>query len=325
MRRTRWIMGLTAVLFALAVVIAAPAQDLPLTEKATKKVIKAQDKLLKAAQKAQKRGDTAAVEQNVEDYAASARQLQESLASGQVADDDVPDVVERVDKATLKHVSVLEGLSTKFSCGTPDAQAACHGIERALEVSQRGHEAATAALTNHARVDLAGETLTKRSVRDAVKKNEALLRHAERAERRGDNRGVQQAVAQHARNTDQINQAIENGQVDTGEAVSVLERVDAATRKHLTVLERVHERCLERGHSCQGIERALEASRHGNEAATAALARTPAGARRAGRGGTTGRPSSVGRSRGQGPGGRPTGGRPGGSRPGGKPPRPPRP
>lgn len=305
---------------ALSLAFAAKALELgeePLTEKQVKNMLKENKRLLERAKEAQRRGDTATVEQNVAQYTANARELNEALARGQVEEADTIDVVERVDKATLKHVSVLEGLLEKVP------EQARPGIERALEVSQRGHDAATQALTSHARVELGNEALTDRAAKAAVKKNEMLLEHAKNAQKRGDSEAVQQAVEQYTRNTEQLNQAIENGRVDAAEAVSVLERVDAATRKHQAVLEGLLGKVPEQARP--GIERAMEKSRQGNIAATEALARTPAGARR------TGRPAEVGRPGTGRPdvGGPPAGGppRPGGPPAGGppKPPGPPRP
>ncbi len=316
MRRTRWFVLATAVVFALAVALAA--EELPLTEKAAQKAIKAQDKLLKAAEKAQQRGDTAGVERNVNDFAAQARTLQQRVESGQVNENDALDVAERVDQATLKHVAVLEGIFARFQCGTAEAHQGCRGIERALEVSRRGHDTATEAVLKHSEVNLGDESLNKRSTRRALERNEALLRHAERAQARGDNATVGRAAEQIAGNTEEINRAIENGQVDAGDAVSVLERVDAATSKHTAVLEGLLDRVPDQARPA--IERAIEKSRHGNMAATEALARTRAGDVQAGRPADAGaRGSASGRGASGPPSSRP--GPPSG-RPGGRPPRP---
>jgi len=316
MKRTSWFVLATALVFALAV--SAVAQELPLTEKAAQKSIRAQDKQLTAAEKAQQRGDDAAVERNLNEFATRARTLQQRVESGRVDEEDALDVAERVDQATLKHVAVLEGIFARFQCGTPEAHQGCRGIERALEVSRRGHDTATQAVLKHAEVSLGDESLNKRSTRRALERNEALLRHAERAERRGDSATLGRAAEQLARNTEEINRAIENGQVNPDDAVSVLERVDTATSKHTAVLEGLLERVPDQARPA--IERAIEKSRHGNMAATEALARNRAGDVQAGRpadagarGGTSGRGASG-----------PPSSRPGppGGRPSGRPPRP---
>lgn len=174
--------------------------------------------------------------------------------------------------------------------------------------------------------------LTEQEAKQTLKESRKLLTAAERAQKRGDTPAVEQNLAAFNERMTRLNEAVAAGRVDPAEAQTVLERVDAATRKHLRVLERVHERCRDRGRSCQGIERALEASRHGNQAATAALARHrsehPEHPQRTGRPGMQGQPGGMHRGE-RGPGvdrgpggGRPGGGRPGGSRPGGG--RPPR-
>lgn len=168
--------------------------------------------------------------------------------------------------------------------------------------------------------------LTEKEAKQALKESQQLLTAAEKAQKRRDTAAFEQNLAAFNERITRLNEAVAAGRVDPAEAQTVLERVDAATRKHLRVLERVHERCRDRGRSCQGIERALEASRHGNQAATAALARHrsehPEHPQRMGRPGMQGQPGGMHRGE-RGPGGgRPGGGRPGGGRPGGG--RPPR-
>jgi len=171
--------------------------------------------------------------------------------------------------------------------------------------------------------ELGEEPLTEKQVKDMLKENKRLLAAAEKAQKRGDTVAFENNLAAFNARMNRLNEAIGAGRVDPAKAQTVLERVNEATQKHLRVLERVHQRCQERGKSCQGIERAMERSRQGNLAATEALARTRAGEQRTGRPAevgrpSTGRPSVGGPARPSGPPTRPSG-------PPARPPRPPRP
>jgi hypothetical protein len=167
--------------------------------------------------------------------------------------------------------------------------------------------------------------LTAKQAKKELKEAHKQLKETERAQKRGDDAAMQRHLNQYRERMQRVNQSVVNDNIDPAEAHTVLERVDAATRKHQEVLARVHERCQERGKSCEGLERAMEASQRGNQAATEALARTPAAERRAGRPEATGQPGTTGRPDVSGQRG-PGGGRPGGSPPSGKPQsgRPPR-
>ena len=70
------------------------------------------------------------------------------------------------------------------------------------------------------------------------------------------------------------------GKVNESEMASVLDRVDHATRRHLSTLEGALSKVPNQARLA--IEHALRASMKGNESATSALSRTPAVADQAG-------------------------------------------
>lgn len=312
--RMRLLVGTATVALALAFGTAptAVAQDgESLSKKEAKKLLKKSEKDLKKAREAGKHAEEARrdAEKHVIRYTENLEQLNRALSSGNLDQGDLLEVAARVDEATLKHVPVLEGLLETVP------EEAKPAIERALEVSRTGHETATEAILNHGQVSLPAGLLTDQAARDAMEKNEVLLKHAERAQKRGDNAAVGRSVEQYTANIDAVSHAIEIGTVDEWEAVSVLDRVDRNTRRHLGVLEGLLGKVPEQARP--DIERAIQVSQRGNRAAVEALSRTPAAGVLTGRPGAVGSPAGVG--------GRPggvAGGKPGG-KPSGKPGGPP--
>jgi len=156
----------------------------PMTGKEAKKLLKSGEKSLKKAQDATARGNAPAAEESARGFATALGQVERALAQDNVRENDLVDVAARVDEATLKHIPVLEGLLTRVP------EQARPAIERALSVSRRGHDTATEAILRGGELSLPGGVLTDRSARDAMSRNEALLRHAERGRRHGDDQGV---------------------------------------------------------------------------------------------------------------------------------------
>lgn len=149
-----------------------------------------------------------------------------------------------------------------------------------------------------------------------MSKNEALAKLTERASQRGDTTTVRRGSEQYAANSEIVARAIEDDAVADSDPVSVLDRVSTNTSRHLAVLEGVLGRVP--AEARPAIERAIQASQRGRQAATTALSRTPAAGVVSGRPGSAGPPAGTGGR----PGGPPTGvpGPPGGKPPG----RPPR-
>ena len=296
--------GTTAVALLLALGAAPTTLALsnkPLSEKDTKKLLKASEKELKEARKASEQGKTEAAAHAAR-FTENLDRINNALASDEVRENDALDVAARVDEATLKHIPVLEGLLETVP------EQARPAIERALEASRRGHDTATEAILNHGQVSLPGGLLTDRTARQAMDKNEALLKQAERGRQRGDEAAVGRSVEQFTRNIDAVGRAIETDAVDQREAISVLDRVDRNTRRHVSVLEGLLGQVPEQARPA--IERAIQASQRGQQAATQALARTPAAGVQAGRPGAAGAPADIG-GRPTGAGGGPPSGTPG--------------
>jgi CBS domain-containing protein len=300
---------MVALALALATVPAVLAQDSPLTEKQAKKELGLSQKALKQAEAASRRADAADLAEQARQHSQAMERLNRALANGHVRESDALDVAARVDQATLRHIPVLEGL---LETAPAQAQPA---LLRALEASLTGHMVASQAVVNRGRPDLSG-ILTDRAARDAMRRNDALVENAERNQRAIEvltglldtvpaqaRPGIERALAasQTARdasvnqfgvNIGAIARAIEMDAVSESDAVSVFDRVDRNTRRHQGILEGLlgqvpHE-------AQQGILRALEASRKGNQAATAAIARTPAAGVASGRPGQAGPPSGIG-------------------------------
>ncbi|MFQ5694689.1 MAG: hypothetical protein ACE5HB_01735 [Terriglobia bacterium] len=309
---------LATVALALSVGVApgALAQEGPaLTGKDAKKLAKKTDKDLKKARKANQRAQEARrdVEKYVNRYTENLERMNRALAHGNLREEDALEVAARVDEATLKHEPILEGL---LETAPEQARPA---VERALAASRTGHDTATEAIVNHGRVSLPDGRLDSRAAQAAMRKNDALLRHAERARKRGDNGTMRRSVDQYTANMSAVSRAIESGGVEESEALSVLDRVDRNTRRHISTLEGLLGEVPEQAQA--GIQKALEASRKGNQAATAAISRTPAAGVQTGRAGSPRRPSGAGGSATAG-GGRPSG--VGGGASGGKRKGPPR-
>lgn len=257
-----------ALFLAFGTAPAALAQNgEPLTKKEAEKLLKQSEQSLKEAQRASKRGEVGQAAEHSVRYTETMDRLNSGLSASNMDngmnDLEALDVAERVGEATLKHESTLLEVLERV----PDQ--AKPAIERALEASLRGHETATEMVLNRGQVNLSEGVLTERGARDAMKKNEALLKHAERAQKRGDNAAVSRSVDQYAENMGSINLAIEQGRIDSSAAVSVLERVDWDTQRHISKLEGLKDDAPEQ--ALAGIDRSLEESARGHQMATQSL------------------------------------------------------
>lgn len=260
-----------------------------LSKKEAAKLLKQSKQELSAAKKAAAEQKAEEATAHAGQYTATMNRLSHGL--GRVEGKDAIEVAAKVDEATLKHTETLQEVLDKVP------QQARPAIQRAMEASRNGHDAATAALLDHAAVTLP-RGLDDRSARDAMEKNNQLLEHAQRAQERGDSKAVSQAVERYNQNMDRVNQALARGAVDSSDQASVLSRVDSATRRQTSVLQNLLGKVPQQAR--QGIEKALVMSQRGNAAATSALANTPAAGRNTGRPGTAGPPSGMGQPAGVG-------------------------
>ena len=331
MRTARFVAAATlALALAFGSAPGAQAQEKPLREKDAKKLLKRSDNALKDARKETQRGRSQEARRHLEQYAHNLEQVNQALARGNVKEGDELDVAKRVDEATLKHLPVLEGL-----LGTVPAEAV-PALERALQVSLTGHDVASQAVLGNTPVNVPG-FLGLGAAGDAMDKNRALLDHAERSQKhlevleslrgrlpeqalpgletavtnaqRNNEAGFDRSMRQFGANLDEVTRAIEQGRVPDFQAGHVLDTVDYNTRRQIPVLERLLGQVPEQARPA--IARALQASQRGNQAAAAAVGRTPAGG--------AGRPSAAGPPAGAGRQGGTPGGPPGGKRPGGPP------
>lgn len=305
-------------LFVAAAPLVYAQEENPLSNRDTKKLLKASDKSLKKARNALEQDNPGQAAEHAARYSETMARLNDALARGDVKEKDFFKVIERVDKATLKHEEVLLDL---LASGRIPEQARSH-IEDALAASRTGHDRATDALINHSQAELPSGVLDRRAAIATGKKNDALLRHAERAQKRGDNAALGRSVGQITANMETVNGAIQAGAIDQRDAISVLDRVSSNTRRQISKLEDLLGEVPEQARL--SIERALQESVRGHQTSTQALRRSRAAAQQAGWGGTRGRPSGIGGGSSGGAGGqggRPSGAGPPSGRPGGPPPR----
>jgi hypothetical protein len=308
-----------ALALALGTAPAALAQNTQsLTKKEAKKLLKQSEKDLKKAKKAGNLGDSDAAAEHASSYADNMNRLNRGLSSSHMSDHDMLDVAAKVDEATLRHEQVLMDL---LAGDKLPEQARSH-VEDALAASLRGHDTATEAVLRRGEVELPGGMLNNQSAKAAMRKNNALVKQAERAQKRGDNATVGRSVDQFTANMGTINNALEHGQVEQSDAISVFDRVNNNTSRHISKLEDLLVTVPEEAQA--GIQRALDNSVRGRDMATQALQRSRAANIMAGRRGATGAPAGIGgRPSGTGSGGgRPSGvgGGPPSGRPGGGPP-----
>ncbi len=302
-----------ALALAVSAAPAARAQDAqPMSEKDAKKQLKKGAQALEKAREASARGNASAAAEHATGLSVALESINRQLAERGVKEKDALDIAARMDEATLKHIPALEGLLARAP------EQARPAIEHALQASRRGHDAATAAILDRSGAELEGGVLTSRAAQATMKRNDALLRHAERARRHGDQATVQRSVEQFTNNLEVVNRSVATGAVDPSQAASVLDRVDSSTGRHLGTLEDLLGQVPEQARPA--IERAIAASQRGRIAAREALSRTPGAGIQGGQAGATGRSSGVG-GRPDGVGSGPPSNRPGpaGNRPGGPP------
>ncbi len=314
-----------ALALALGTAPAALAQNTQsLTKKEAKKLLKQSEKDLKKAKKAGNRGDGDAAAEHASNFAQNMNRLNRGLSASHMSDHEMLDVAAKVDEATLRHKQVLEDL---LAGDQLPEQARSH-VADALAASLRGHDTATLAVLTRGQVNLDNGMLTNASARSAMRKNNALVKQAQRAQKRGDNATVGRSVDQFTANMGTINNAIEHGQVEQSDAISVFDRVNNNTRRHISKLEDLLGTVPEEAQA--GIQRALDNSMRGRDMATQALQRSRAASIMAGRPGGAGsrggfggnsqgagggRPGGAGGGRPSGAGGGPPSGRPGGGPP----------
>ena len=242
-----------ALVLALGTAPAALAQNTQsLTKKEAKKLLKQSKKDLKKAKKAGKRGDSDAAAEHASSYAENMHRLNRGLSSSHMSGHDMLDVAAKVDEATLRHEQVLMDL---LAGDKLPEQARSH-VQDALAASRRGHDTATEAVLNRGQVDLPNGMLTDASARSAMRKNNALVKQAERAQKRGDNATAGRSVDQFTANMGTINNAIEHGQVEQSDAISVFDRVNNNTSRHISKLEDLLGTVPEEAQA--GIQRALD-------------------------------------------------------------------
>lgn len=97
--------------------------------------------LVRMAERARQRGDNARARQAAEVFAANSAQVAAAIERNQVDPYDAPTVFDRVSRETSRHFDVLSGLLDTVP------EEARPAIERAMAASQRGHVAATAAIS----------------------------------------------------------------------------------------------------------------------------------------------------------------------------------
>jgi hypothetical protein len=146
MRHTRELITLT-VLIVSCVLLAGPANVLAqqtnndqatLTLKQVKQQLKQNKEYLKEAQKRGKAGDTSGLQTALNNYDRSMVGLNTAISQGRIEGTPAQqeDVYNRVQKATQKHIDVLNGLLSKVP-----AQAVPH-IQHAIDVSKTGQTTA---------------------------------------------------------------------------------------------------------------------------------------------------------------------------------------
>jgi hypothetical protein len=293
--RTRLTSLLLAAFLIVGAGVVAAQSETGLSKKEAAKALKDAGKALGQAQREAERGNGQAAAARAQEYAATLQQLGRGMGNAGRNENEALEIAEQVHDATLKHIPVLEGVLARV----PDQ--AKPAIERALAASQRGNTEASQAILRNSAVNLGGQSLDNRSARGAMKKNEALVKLAEASAKRNDRAALDQAAEQYSNNVNTIGRAVQNGQVHPNDQISVLDTVSSNTQRHAAKLEELLDTVPEQARP--GIERAIANSQRGHQAATAALQRSRAADRAAGRG----RPDGVGGGPPSGVGGRPAG------------------
>ena len=291
--RRRIVSGASMFLLALALAgLSAVADTGRLDKGQVNSHLRASEKALKKLESAQQKNNMAEATAHARAYAQHLERAEQALAQRAVRESDVLDVADRVDEATLKHIPVLTRVLNKVPAEARPA------IEHALEVSRRGHQTATQAILSRGAVEWQGR-LDDRTAREAMRRNEYLVRLAERSRRRGDAATERESIERYAANMGRINDALERDWLEPGDAGTVLERVRTNTQRHLSVLERLLGQVPEQARPA--LERAIASSQRGHQTATQAIAARPAA------GVAAGRPSGVPPAVGGGPAGPPSG------------------
>ncbi len=277
--RRRIVSGAPIVLLTLVLVVSVTSADTGRLDKGQAgKHLRASEKALKKLEAAQQKHNVAEITAHARAYAQHLERMQNALAQRAVRESDVLDVADRVDEATLKHTPVLTRVLDKVPAEARPA------IERALEVSRRGHQTATEAILSRGTAEWPGR-LNSRVASEAMHRNEFLVRLAERSRRRGDAATERNSIELYAANMERLADALDRGGLEPGEAGTVLERVQTSTQRHLSVLERLLDQVPEQARPA--LERAIANSQRGRQTATQAIAATPAA------GVTAGRPANV--------------------------------
>lgn len=175
MFRSHFMIFLSLAFLSFPVAIAQDSEefDEPLSKKQAEKTVKLAEDALKDANRAQGRGDNPGMERGLEGYSSHMNKLESGLHDRNVLHDEHEDVAEVVAEATSKHMSTLKDLYEKVP---PQGQA---GIDRAYEVSQRGHDTALENLSEDRR-----EELTQRHERQRASSSRATSSRSDDSLRR---------------------------------------------------------------------------------------------------------------------------------------------
>jgi len=150
MFRSHFMILLTLAFLSFPLAIAQDSEefDEPLSKKQAEKTVKLAEDALEDAKRAQGRGDNPGMERGLERYSRHMNNLESGLHDRNVLHDEHEDVAVIVAEATSKHMSTLKDLYVEVP---PQGQA---GIDRAYEVSQRGHDTALENLSKDRREEL---------------------------------------------------------------------------------------------------------------------------------------------------------------------------
>ena len=253
--------ALGLILFATLGAGLPAAAQAPLNKKEAEKLVKQIEKSLDEARQAGPRGQAQAAAGHLDRYAQDVERACQALVHPQLEPAEAVKLADRLDEIALASLPVLEALGTSLPAEARPA------LERALDASRRGHEAAVAALLDRGPA-APGARLNERQARAAMEHNDALLELAERARQRGDEPVVGRSLELYTANVAAISDAISRMAMGPLEAENVCDRVERSAGRHLSLLEALRAKLPEAGRT--GVERALAASQEGRQVAATA-------------------------------------------------------
>ncbi|MFQ5816795.1 MAG: hypothetical protein ACE5H2_02415 [Terriglobia bacterium] len=133
-------LALVGVLVCVLAVAAEEPAEAPLTEKQVKTILRENDKHLKQARKAHKRGKTTEFKWQLQKYIKSTNRLRAAVEADDLAGDDPEDLLWKVDETFLKQRKLLERLREET------AEPLRARVEEAIAAARRGNRAALDAL-----------------------------------------------------------------------------------------------------------------------------------------------------------------------------------